>query len=159
MTFKSATSSFVDMLASNHVTSSSINPPTFKHVTSFSIHALTFKHLLSSTCFFKHWTSPFKEIRMALKQTKKTRHRDNYALLPFQTLKTLKPVISSYYQTMHIFKRKHEAKLGIAPKLVHFQILSHVFFPLSIFHLMFFMVHCVFHEHMVFTLVFFGLYG
>jgi hypothetical protein len=102
MTFKSATSSFVDTLPFNCVTFSSIDPPTFKRATSFFIHAPTLKHLLSSTFSFKHWTPPFKEIVMALRQTKKIRHKDNYALLPFQTLKTLKHVISSYYQIMHM---------------------------------------------------------
>ncbi len=105
MTFKNATSSFVDTFTFNCVTSSFIDSPIFKHVTSFCIHALTFKHLLSSTSSFKHWTSPFKETLMALRQTKKTKHRNNYALLPFQTLKTLKHVISSCCQTMHMSKK------------------------------------------------------
>ncbi len=120
MTSKNATSSFVDTFTFNCVTSSFIDPQIFKHVTSFSIHALTFKHLLSSISSFKHWTSPFKETLMALRQTKKTKHRNNYALLPVQTLKTLKHVISSCCQTMHMSKKKHEAKLAIARKLVHF---------------------------------------
>ncbi len=79
-------------------------------------------HLHSSTSFFKHWTSPFKETLMSLRQTKKTRHRDSYALLPLQTLNTLKLVLSSYCQTIHVLEKKHRAKLGITPKLVHFQI-------------------------------------
>jgi hypothetical protein len=102
MTFKSVTSSFVDMLAFNRVTSSFIDAPAFKRATSFFVHAPTFKHLLSSTSSFKHWTSPFKEILMALRQTKKTRHRNSYTLLPLQTLKALKLILSSYCETMHM---------------------------------------------------------
>jgi hypothetical protein len=87
----------------------------------FFVHAPTFKHLLSSTSSFKHWTSPFKEILMALRQTKKTRHRNSYTIIPLQTLKTLKLILSSYCETMHVWK-KHGMQLGIAPKLVHFRI-------------------------------------
>jgi hypothetical protein len=46
MTFKSATSSFVDMVALNRVTSSFLDALAFKRATSFSAHAPTFKHLL-----------------------------------------------------------------------------------------------------------------
>jgi len=99
------TSSFVDMLAFNRVTSSFIDAPAFKGATSFFVHAPTFKHLLSSTSSFKHWTSPFKEILMALRQTKKTRHRNSYTLLPLQTLKALKLILSSYCETMHMGKK------------------------------------------------------
>jgi hypothetical protein len=60
MTFKSVTSSFVDMLAFNRVTSSSIDASAFKRATSFFVHAPTFKHLLSSTSSFKHWTLPLQ---------------------------------------------------------------------------------------------------
>jgi hypothetical protein len=102
MTFKSTTSSFVDTLTFNLVTSSFVDAPTFKCVTSFFVHAPTFKHLFSSTSSFEHWTSPFKETLMALRQMKKTRHRDNYTLLPLQTLKTLKLVISSYSNSARV---------------------------------------------------------
>jgi hypothetical protein len=46
MTFKSVTSSFVDMLAFNRVTSSFIDALAFKRATSFFVHAPTFKDLL-----------------------------------------------------------------------------------------------------------------
>jgi len=64
-----------------------------------------FMHLPSRTSSFKHWTSPFKEILMALRQTKKTRHRNSYTLLPLQTLKALKLILSSYCETMHMGKK------------------------------------------------------
>jgi hypothetical protein len=124
MTFKSVNSSFVDTIAFNRVTSFSIDLPAFKHVTCFSIHALTFKHQL------KHWTSPFKETLMALRQTKKTRHKDNYVVLPFQTLKTLKHVISSYSQIVHMSKKTWGETWNCTKIGAFFQNLSHVFFPL-----------------------------
>jgi hypothetical protein len=136
MTFKNTTSSFVDTLAFNSVTSSSIDLPDFKHVTSFSIHAPTFKHLLSSTSSFKHWTSPFKETLMALRQTKKIRHRDHYAL-SFQTLKTLKPVISSYCQTMHMSKKNTGWNLELHQNWCIFEFCPMFFFLCQFFTLCF----------------------
>jgi hypothetical protein len=46
MTFKSATSSFVDTVALNRMTFSFLDVLAFKCATSFSAHAPTFKHLL-----------------------------------------------------------------------------------------------------------------
>jgi hypothetical protein len=139
MTFKSVTSNFVDMFAFNHVTSSSIDAPIFKHATSCFVHAPTFKHLLSSTSSFKHWTSPFKEILMALRQAKKTRHRNSYTIIPLQTLKTLKLILSSYCETMHVWKKSMGRNLELHQNWCIFEFL---------------MVPCVFHEHMVLTLAF-----
>ncbi len=154
MTFKSVTSSFVDMLAFNRVTSSSIDALAFKRATSFFVHAPTFKHLLSSTSSFKHWTSPFKGILMALRQTKKTRHRNNYTLLPLQTLKTVKFILSSYCETMHMWKKSTQQNLELHQNWYIFEFCLVFFFPFSTPHLVFFMVRCVFHEHMVLTLAF-----
>jgi len=69
-----------------------------------------FMHLPSSTYFqapplSSIGPSPFKEILMALRQIKKTRHRNNYTLLPVQTLKTVKLILSSYCETMHVWKK------------------------------------------------------